>query len=165
MPLNIDWQQILLHLLNFAILYFGLFFLLYKPVRDFMDKRRQQYSQMDETARQNLEESEKMKAEYAEKLKNADEEIEQKKRESENAINELKRKQEQDARKKAENILEEARRRADVEYDNIIASARKDVEKLAELAAEKVVKHDVGTSFDEFLDDVERSLKDGTNNS
>ena len=32
MPLNIDWQQILLHLLNFAILFAGLWLLLYKPV-------------------------------------------------------------------------------------------------------------------------------------
>ena len=165
MPLNIAGQQTLLHLLNFAILYFGLYFLLYKPVRDFMDKRRAHYSQMDETAKQNLEESEKIKAEYAEKLASAEKEIEVKKSEAENSINELMRKREQDAKKKADNILEEARRRADVEYDNIIAGARKDVEKLAELAAEKVVKNDVGTSFDEFLDDVEWSLKDGTNNS
>ena len=32
-PLNIDWQQILLHLLNFAILAGGLYLLLYKPVK------------------------------------------------------------------------------------------------------------------------------------
>ena len=31
-PLNIDWQQILLHLLNFVILAGGLYLLLYKPV-------------------------------------------------------------------------------------------------------------------------------------
>ncbi len=29
-PLNIDWQQILLHLLNFVILAGGLYFLLYQ---------------------------------------------------------------------------------------------------------------------------------------
>ena len=29
-PLNIDWQQILLHVLNFVILFGGLYFLLYK---------------------------------------------------------------------------------------------------------------------------------------
>ena len=29
-PLNIDWQQILLHLLNFAILAGGLYLLLYR---------------------------------------------------------------------------------------------------------------------------------------
>lgn len=39
MPLNIDWQQILLHLLNFTILAFGLYFLLYRPVRAYMKKR------------------------------------------------------------------------------------------------------------------------------
>ena len=49
-PLNIDWQQILLHLLNFAILAGGLYFLLYKPVKDFMDKRTAYYKEMDDQA-------------------------------------------------------------------------------------------------------------------
>ena len=31
-PLNVDWQQILLHLFNFIILFGGLWLLLYKPV-------------------------------------------------------------------------------------------------------------------------------------
>lgn len=39
-PLNIDWQQILLHLFNFLILAGGLYLLLYKPVKAFMEKRR-----------------------------------------------------------------------------------------------------------------------------
>ena len=50
MPLNIDWQQILLHLLNFAILAGGLYFLLYKPVKDFMAKREQYYKDLGEAA-------------------------------------------------------------------------------------------------------------------
>lgn len=33
-PLNIDWQQILLHLFNFAILVGGLYLLLYNPVKN-----------------------------------------------------------------------------------------------------------------------------------
>ena len=36
-PLNIDWQQILLHLLNFVILAGGLYLLLYQPVKAFME--------------------------------------------------------------------------------------------------------------------------------
>ena len=32
-PLNVDWQQILLHLFNFIILFGGLWLLLYKPVK------------------------------------------------------------------------------------------------------------------------------------
>ena len=46
-PLNIDWQQILLHLFNFAILFAILYFLLYKPVKDFMAKREEYYKNMD----------------------------------------------------------------------------------------------------------------------
>ena len=38
-PLNIDWQQILLHLFNFVLLAGGLYFLLYAPVRNFMERR------------------------------------------------------------------------------------------------------------------------------
>ena len=38
-PLNVDWQQILLHLFNFIILFGGLWLLLYKPVKNFMAKR------------------------------------------------------------------------------------------------------------------------------
>ena len=40
LPLNIDFQQILLHLLNFVILAGGLYLLLYKPVNKFIKKRR-----------------------------------------------------------------------------------------------------------------------------
>ena len=39
LPLNIDLQQIFLHLLNFTILLAGLYFLLYEPVKKFMNKR------------------------------------------------------------------------------------------------------------------------------
>ena len=40
-PLNIDWQQILLHFFNFSILVGGLYLLLFKPVKRFMEKREQ----------------------------------------------------------------------------------------------------------------------------
>ena len=49
-PLNIDWQQILLHLLNFAILAGGLYLLLYKPVKAFMTKREGWYQQQADEA-------------------------------------------------------------------------------------------------------------------
>ena len=39
LPLNIDFQQILLHLLNFVILAGGLYLLLYKPVNKFITEK------------------------------------------------------------------------------------------------------------------------------
>ena len=57
MPLNIDWQQILLHWMNLAILIGGLYFLLYKPVKDFMEKREAHYRELDRQAAGKLEEA------------------------------------------------------------------------------------------------------------
>ena len=46
-PLNIDWQQILLHLLNFSILAGGLYFLLYNPVKKFIAGREVRYAERE----------------------------------------------------------------------------------------------------------------------
>ena len=71
-PLNIDWQQILLHLLNFVILAGGLYLLLYKPVKAFMEKRQQYYQEQDAKAAKTLADAEKTAAEGRQQLKNAD---------------------------------------------------------------------------------------------
>ena len=76
-PLNIDWQQILLHWMNLAILTGGLYFLLYKPVKQFMEKREAHYRNLEEEAAGKLREAEKLKDAYQEKLDGAEEEIRQ----------------------------------------------------------------------------------------
>lgn len=64
MPLNINLQQILLHALNFVILFGAMYFLLYKPVKSFMDSRKAHYEKMDEDTKAMLAEAEKTKAGY-----------------------------------------------------------------------------------------------------
>ena len=54
MPLNIDFQQILLHWMNLAILTWGLYVLLYKPVKQFMDKREAHYQELERQAADKL---------------------------------------------------------------------------------------------------------------
>ena len=73
MPLNIDWQQILLHLLNFAILAFGLYLLLYNPIKKFMKKREDEYRERDEKTRNALAEAEEKAGEYARRIAESDE--------------------------------------------------------------------------------------------
>ena len=53
-PLNIDWQHILLHVFNFVILVGGLYFLLYNPIRKFIAKREEHYRKLDEEANAKL---------------------------------------------------------------------------------------------------------------
>ena len=86
MPLNINLQQILLHALNFVILFGAMYFLLYKPVKSFMDSRKAHYEKMDEDAKAVLAEAEKTKAGYEAQLKSADEEIARRQREANEAL-------------------------------------------------------------------------------
>ena len=79
-PLNIDWQQILLHLMNFAILAGGLYVLLYRPVKAFMAKREAYYQAQADQAEKTAQEAERLKADYQAKLDAAGEEILQEKK-------------------------------------------------------------------------------------
>ena len=71
MPLNIDWQQILLHALNFVILVGGLYFLLFNPVKKFMAKREEYCRGMEEKAEQTLREAEPRKSTVEERKRSA----------------------------------------------------------------------------------------------
>ena len=85
-PLNIDWQQIILHLLNFAILAGGLYFLLYHPVRKFMDQREEHYRQMENEAQQRLDQAKATQEEYRQQLKQAGDEIRQEKAQAQQTV-------------------------------------------------------------------------------
>ena len=69
LPLNIDWQQILLHLFNFLILAGGLYLLLYKPVKQFMDKREQTYQAMNDAADQKAQQAQQAQQQAAQQEK------------------------------------------------------------------------------------------------
>ena len=75
--MNIDFQQILLHLFNFSILSFGLYLLLFKPVQSFMEKREHTYLDMHHKAETELKEAEELKAAYEKHLETVEAEVEE----------------------------------------------------------------------------------------
>lgn len=105
MPLNINLQQILLHALNFVILFGALYFLLYKPVRDFMDSRKAHYEKMDADAKAALAQAEKTKEDFAAQLKGADEEIARRQREANDALQHAVDERRAQAEQQAEEII------------------------------------------------------------
>lgn len=151
LPLNIDFQQIFLHFLNFVILAFGLYFLLYKPVKDFMDKREKYYKDLDNEANSKNSEADKLLDEYKNKLASADKDIEDKKEsvlkqasiESQETIDK--------AKKDAEQIIEDAKASAKKKHDEIVNSANKDITDLAIKATSKLVDKSIDASYDDFL--------------
>ena len=144
-PLNIDWQQILLHLLNFVILSGGLYLLLYKPVKAFMEKRQQYYQEQDVKAAKTLADAEKTAAEVRQQLKNADADAAAKLAAAQKSADAAMQRQLSDARAQAEQILADAH-----------SDAQKELKDLAVTATEKLVLQSDGDAFDQFLDAAER---------
>lgn len=142
-PLNIDWQQILLHLLNFAILAFGLYLLLYKPVKSFMDKRTDHYRQMDEQAREKHDAAAALEAARQTQLAELDTELRREREKAEKETAERAEAALESARAQAEAILADARESAEAEKRRIVASAGREIAELAAAAAEKLMKDGV----------------------
>lgn len=154
MPLNIDWQQILLHLLNFAILFCILYFLLYSPIKKFMKKREEHYKNIDEQANKKLSEADELKSSYEEKLANADKEIAAKEKEAFDNLNLEIDSQRQEAQIEAEKIIETAKKKSIKEKEDIIAKAQSEISDIATSMAEKIVTGKTSSVYDEFLKDV-----------
>ena len=143
MPLNIDFQQIFLHLLNFTILFGALYFLLYSPVKDFMAKRAAYYEDMDNQAKQTLEDAGQVRADYEQKLENAAEEIRRRSEQAQQAAMESAGQQLQAAREEAARIVERARSEAEAE---------REVSGMVMAAVEKLVLADTASAYDQFLE-------------
>lgn len=156
-PLNIDFQQILLHLFNFVILFAVLYFLLYNPVKKFMKKRTEYYKSVDDKANAELKKSEELKKEYTDKLLALENELEEKRQNEHRKISEEKEKDLSAARAEADKILANARKAAEIEKSKIISSAQNEILDMAAEAAEKIVKtSDVSDSYDSFLASAKR---------
>ena len=150
MPLNIDWQQILLHWMNLAILTGGLYLLLYKPVKKFMVKREEHYRQMDEQAVRQLEEAERVRAEYQAKLDGVDEEIRQARAKAQRAAQQEREVQLAQAKEEAQQIVVRAQSEAERSRDRVMRDSKRELRKLAVQATQKMAfKAD---PFDQFLD-------------
>ena len=157
MPLNIDWQQILLHLFNFVILFAILYFLLYKPVKQFMEKRGEYYKNLDDEAKANLAESEKAKEEYQKKLANAEDEISARKKKAHMEIEEANAALKKHAEKEAEKIVADARKNIEHDRTKMLKEAQDEITDMVTKAAEKLVyKSSTSQAFDQFLDTAKR---------
>ncbi len=156
MPLNIDWQQILLHLLNFAILACGLYFLLYKPVKNFMAWRKTQYDEREAEAARNESQAESLRRQYEEMIRDARREITQMKEQASEELEAEKRQQLEEARKEARKIINTARKTAELRTQKILDDAHEEIRALAVGMVEKLVIGSGGDALDRFLTEAER---------
>lgn len=159
MPLNIDWQQILLHWMNLAILAGALYFLLYKPVVSFMEKREQHYKDLEAQAQAELKKAEEAKAQYQQKLDGAEEEIREARQKSQAAVQKSADEQIAMAQAKAREIVVEAHAQAKETREKALRDSQRELKRIAAEAAEKLAFHKDDDPFDSFLDLAEGGSK------
>ena len=149
MPLNINFQQILLHLFNFVLLASGLYLLLYKPVLAFMQKRQDHYAELDRQSAEREAAAQAALSEYEKRLETADEEIKQRAASRQESL--LR------AKEQADRLLSDARAAAQQERAAILKGAQKDIAELVVSAAEKLSQKELDPEseralYDRFLE-------------
>ena len=160
MPLNIDWQQILLHLLNFLILATGLTLLLYKPVKRFMKKREDEYAAREEKTKKALEDAERKGAEYEQRLRDANARIAEMKKAAADEADVARSEKLRAAEREAKKIVENARVKARAEHDKIIDGIGDDIRDLVDAMAGKVaLSNSVDEAYESFLKSAEEDAR------
>lgn len=153
MPLNIDWQQILIHLFNFFLLLALLTHFLYEPVLNFMKSREEHYKEMDKTYSEKLEQAEELINENKKKLENSDQEIRAYK---DRKMQELSKDVEEklaSARLEGDKIIDEAKTKASLERTKTIESAKKDIKEMALETTKKLLhRSEEKDIYDEFIE-------------
>ena len=110
--LNVDIWNIAFTVINIVVLYFFLKHFLFRPVKKIMDERKQMVEHDLDAAKDAKSEAIRMKEEYEARFASADEE--------------------------ASRIVEDARRRAGAEYDQMLVQARQDAEKRKQDADQEI---------------------------
>ena len=154
-PLNIDWQQILLHFFNFSILVGGLYLLLFKPVKSFMAKREKHYADMESAAVAREKDTEELKAEMAKREAALDTELEEKRAAAAKEAEAFAQQQRDAAKAQADKILSDAKSAAENERQKIVAEANREAVAIAEEAMEKLLAKETSRAYDSFVNATE----------
>lgn len=152
MPLNINLQQILLHWMNLAILTGGLYFLLFKPVKQFMEKREAHYRQLEEQAEDKLAQAEQLRADCQARLDRADEDIRRERAHAQQAAQQAAQEQLAQAEEQAKHIVAKAKVEAEQRREHALRKSQKELRELAAQAAKKLAAQPGADAFDQFLE-------------
>ena len=139
MPLNIDFVQVLLHMLNFVILAGGLTLILFNPVRKFIAERQKRIEEQETENRRNAEENKRLKEEYEARLKAFEEETAEARLRAEKDAADIAKKYIDSSRAEAAAIISKAEEDAEKRKEQILDSAQTEIGELVIGAAQKLL--------------------------
>ena len=164
MPLNINVVQILLHMLNFVILAGGLTFLLFKPVKKFLDERQKYFADKEKKLNEGLASNESLKAEYDKKISEVEAEIEEMRLNAKNETAKEAKEYLNNAQAKASAIISEAESQAEDRKEHILDSAQTEIGELVIEATQKLLETNATPDrthelYDEFIKSMVRDVQ------
>lgn len=156
LPLNIDFVQVLLHMLNFVILAGGLTLLLYNPIQNFLTERAEKLEQELAQNRLEAQATADLKADYEAKLQGAEAEIAVMKKQAEKEWAETSARYIENAKEKADAIIRAAEEEAEDRKEHILESAQTEIGELVLEATQKLLSDTVtpernSALYDEFI--------------
>ena len=144
--------------LNIFILFFGLSYLLFDPVRNVLEKRRQKIAGELAQAADDKKSAAAMKAEYEAKLKDVSKEadaiLEEARRKAKVRENEIV----EEARAEAARIVERANREVELEKKKALDDMKQEIVSIASMMAGKVVAASIDTTIQDTL--IDETLKE-----
>lgn len=149
--MNINLTHIVLQIIHTLILFTILTWLLWKPVTEFLEKRKQAILHSMQRADQELEKASELRRQYENQLAHAKQEaheiIEKAKHQSEKLRQDL----EDQAKQEAEKIIARAKREIEMQQAQALATLRDQIASLAVAAAGQVIQHNLDESGQEQL--------------
>ena len=158
--LGLSLTKVLLHLLNFAILFTCLWLILYKPVKKAVQERQDRIAKQRQEAEENLNAAKTAREESERRLGAIDEEIAEKRRASDAAATAAYEETVGRAEERAAVIIHDAEVRAEQETQRAIEEAKDEIKDVAVSLAENII----GSHIDEVDDEmIETAIKDWKN--
>ena len=144
--------------LSMLVLFTLLSYLLFNPVRDMLEKRRQRVADDVESARKEKEEAYQYKAEYEAKLKEANKEAEEILADARKKAMKNEARIVAEAKEEAARILERAKAEIDLEKTRALDDMKQEMITIASMMAKKVVASSMDLEVQESL--IDETLKE-----
>jgi F-type H+-transporting ATPase subunit b len=145
--------DLLLNILNIILLFLITRFLVYKPVKKFMQERKDRIEKEKADAEQQLREANDLKEEYSSLLADADNKAKQTILESESEARKRSSEIIEKANSDAEQIMEEARIQANEEKENSLNNMKGEIASLAVSISEKILSREINEKDNERIVD------------
>ena len=157
-PLSLDLWNILFHMINLVILIVALYFLLFKPTKKFMAKRKEEIVRITQENEELQASTKKVKEEYDDLIEKSKADAAKANEEALKAAKLRAETIEEEARQKAKEIIEHANQNLEAEKEKLANDVKNQVSVISVEIAKKVLAREITPKDDSAL--IDQCLKE-----